>query len=258
MNGHPQFDEDFDLYVIGALDADERREIEIHIKSCHDCAQKLAAAQGRIAAVALTAPAEPLPPRVKQQLMARVKAQSGRYAPQERKSWPATLWRRPATAWTLAAVSAVIAIVFAIASYRSNQAVRQYRTQEEEQRAAIARANSIFAILTAKDTEGVTLTALPEKPQPTGKVLYHPEHGLIFYAQNMPALPPARVYQLWLVPLQGDPISAGIFKPDAKGYASIILPQLPTGVPAKAFAVTVEPDGGVLKPTGSKVIIGAV
>jgi anti-sigma-K factor RskA len=256
MNGHPQFDEDFDLYAIGALDAGERREMEAHIKTCMDCARRLAAAQGRAAVFALAAPQEIPPARIKQQLMSRVREQSGGKTPAKKRSSLVTLWSRPVTAWSLVAVFAGMAAFFAITSYHLNEAVHQYRETEAAQRATIARANSILAILSARDTEGITLTALPEKPQPTGRVLYHPEHGLIFYAQNMPAPPPDRVYQLWLVPPHGDPISAGIFSPDAKGTASIVLPPLPKGVPAKAFAVTVEPEGGVPKATGPKVLAG--
>jgi hypothetical protein len=31
MSGHPQFEEEFDLYAIGALDADEKRAFEEHL-----------------------------------------------------------------------------------------------------------------------------------------------------------------------------------------------------------------------------------
>jgi anti-sigma-K factor RskA len=60
------------------------------------------------------------------------------------------------------------------------------------------------------------------------------------------------------VPTSGSPISAGVFHPNANGKASILLPPLPPGVAAKAFAVTVEPAGGVPQPTGPKVLIGGV
>ncbi len=46
--------------------------------------------------------------------------------------------------------------------------------------------------------------------------------------------------------------------PDARGNAEVMMPPLPPGTPAKAFAVTVEPAGGMPQPTGPKVLIGAV
>ena len=40
-----------------------------------------------------------------------------------------------------------------------------------------------------------------------------------------------------------------MFKPDATGDAMVMDPPLPSGVEAKGFAVTVEPEGGNATPT---------
>ena len=61
-----------------------------------------------------------------------------------------------------------------------------------------------------------------------------------------------------LIPSQGQPVSAGVFNTDAHGNGQVLLPSLPRGLAAKAFAVTVEPNGGVAQPTGPKVLIGLV
>ena len=76
-------------------------------------------------------------------------------------------------------------------------------------------------------------------------------------AANLAALPAGKTYQLWLIPTEGKPISAGVFNPDAQGAGTILLPPLPEGVVAKAFAVTVEPSGGVPQPTGPIVLVGS-
>ena len=39
-NGHPTREEDFDLYVLGALEGDEKLAIESHLAGCADCARK--------------------------------------------------------------------------------------------------------------------------------------------------------------------------------------------------------------------------
>src|SRR5262245_8114259 len=74
MNGHPTREEDFDLYALGALEGDERQEIEQHLSVCVDCARKLAEAKGRVATLALATP--PVMPSAagKARLMARVQA----------------------------------------------------------------------------------------------------------------------------------------------------------------------------------------
>jgi hypothetical protein len=48
-----------------------------------------------------------------------------------------------------------------------------------------------------------------------------------------------------------------VFKPDARGGATVINPPLPTRVEAKAFAITVEPEQGSLSPTMPIVMMGA-
>jgi len=120
------------------------------------------------------------------------------------------------------------------------------------------RERAVLEVLTSSDTVRVTLVYGAAHAVPEGKAFYHPRKGLLFYASNLPAPPSDRTYQLWLVPAQGNPIDAGVFKVDSLGNGQVMLPKLPPGVAAKAFAVTLEPSGGVPQPTGPKVLIGAV
>jgi anti-sigma-K factor RskA len=69
-------------------------------------------------------------------------------------------------------------------------------------------------------------------------------------------LPAGRTYQLWLIPSEGAPWSGGIFYSDSRANGEAVLPALTHGLTAKAFAVTVEPAGGVPAPTGPQVLIG--
>jgi anti-sigma-K factor RskA len=73
----------------------------------------------------------------------------------------------------------------------------------------------------------------------------------------MPALPPQKAYELWLIPTSGNPIPAGVFKPDARGNASVVNPPLAAGTEAKAFAITVEDEAGSAAPTTPAVMVGA-
>ncbi len=104
----------------------------------------------------------------------------------------------------------------------------------------------------------VTLVAGQAPPQPQGRAIYvRDRSSLIFLASNLPGLPPQKAYELWLIPTNGAPIPAGVFKPDARGSASVIEPPLPGGVEAKAFAITVEPEQGSATPTMPIVMMGA-
>jgi anti-sigma-K factor RskA len=73
----------------------------------------------------------------------------------------------------------------------------------------------------------------------------------------MPSLPPQKAYELWLIPVQGAPIAAGVFKPDAHGRGSIVNPPLPANTEAKTFAITVENEAGSPVPTSPVIMVGA-
>jgi anti-sigma-K factor RskA len=114
--------------------------------------------------------------------------------------------------------------------------------------------------LTDRNAMRVTLnTSATTKPLPQGRATYVASKGsLIFIANNLEPLPAAKVYELWLIPADGtSPIGAGTFHPDAHGNASVIMPELPKGVAAKAFGVTIEADGGSPKPTMPILLVGA-
>ena len=60
-----------------------------------------------------------------------------------------------------------------------------------------------------------------------------------------------------MIPASGAaPVPAGTFTPNAEGYASVVLPSLPSGVQAKAFGITIENAGGSETPTLPIVLSG--
>lgn len=138
--------------------------------------------------------------------------------------------------------------------------VSAQRTDANAQRieANAQRASEVLALLTAPNVQRVTLTAGKKPPQPTGHASYLRERGqLVFIANNLAALPQGKIYELWLIPVSGGPIPAGTFAPDTQGSASVVFPQLPAGVEAKAFGVTVEPEGGSSAPTSAILLQGS-
>ena len=121
------------------------------------------------------------------------------------------------------------------------------------------RGQAVLDALTDQSATRVTLTETPEAPKPVGRATYVPDKGtLLFTASNLQPLEQYKTYELWLIPADGhDPIPAGTFQPDARGNASVILPQLPKGVIAKAFGVTIEDAGGSQQPTLPILLVGA-
>jgi len=101
------------------------------------------------------------------------------------------------------------------------------------------------------------LAATNTAPQPGGRAIYDPASGtLVFIANNMPAVPAQKIYELWLIPTSGAPVPAGLFKPNARGTATITKAPLRTGLDAKTFAITIEPEAGSSAPTSQPIMVG--
>ncbi len=123
-----------------------------------------------------------------------------------------------------------------------------------------ARAQAVLETLRSGSAQRVVLTAANTKPVPSARVTYLASAGdLIFQGSNMSPVAVNKTYELWLIP-KGEgakPIPAGTFKPDARGFASVILPELPKGTIAAAFGVTLEDEGGSKTPTLPILMVGS-
>lgn len=254
MSAHEQFADDLALLALEALQGDERVKLEKHLEGCSSCRRELEQLRGDMALLALSA-SGPAPPRRSRDRLLKAIAQE----PRAQKA-PA---RRPSFAWTFlpwlaAAAFLLLAGFFWQQSDHLSQRVAQLQDESAQQRAQLEKAREVVSTLTSTDAMRVTLVAAQAPPQPQGKAIYvRDRSSLIFLASNMPALPPQKAYELWLIPTNGAPVPAGVFKPDAKGSATVIEPPLPGGVQAKAFAITVEPEQGSSTPTMPIVMMGA-
>ena len=255
MSAHEQFADDLALLALGALQGDERVTLEKHLEECSSCRRELERLRGDMALLALSA-SGPKPPQRSRERLLKAIAQE----PRAQKS-PAIA--RRSLGWTLlpwlaAAAFLLLAGFFWQQSDRLSQRVAELQGESSQQQAQLERAREVVSTLTSTDAMRVTLVAAQAPPQPQGKAIYVKDRSsLVFLASNMPPLPPQKIYELWLIPTSGSPIPAGVFKPDARGSATVIEPPLPSGVEAKAFAITVEPEQGSSTPTMPIVMMGA-
>jgi anti-sigma-K factor RskA len=251
MSIHEQFAEDLALYALGGLQGEERVALEKHLEGCAGCRRELEQLRGDMALMALST-AGPVPPRrARQRLIEAVAREPRRDAVSAKRGW----WI--VVPWVAAGALAVGLIALWLQNSDLQRQMAGLQSQAAQQMAELQRANEIVSTLTATDAMRVTLVAAKTPPQPQGKAIYvRDRSSLIFLASNLQALPPQKAYELWLIPTSGAPIPAGVFKPDAHGSATVINPPLPAGVQAKAFAITVEPEGGSSAPTLPVVMVG--
>lgn len=261
MNAHPIHEEDLDLYVLGALDADERRAVDSHIANCFECAAKLAEAHGRVAMLALSAPRVEPPPAVKARLMQQIRAAGAAAAPAPQRESQRP--RRVVSSWW-AGVLVPAGIALAIATILLWHENRQLDRQLASLHAAIAQQQGqveenreMAELASAPDTMVIPLAPQPGMPTGQARVVCSSHMGMLYYDGDLDPAPANKSYQLWLIPDHGDPINAGVFNPVA-GRDSTWMSKFPQGTLPKAFAVTLEPAGGMPHPTGPKVLVGPI
>jgi len=266
MSVHEQFAEDLALYALDALSGEDRVNLEKHLATCPACRLELEQLRGDGALLALSVTGPKPPMRARQRLLdavAKESAISPTLAQKTRKDGPPSVVVRPRRSWWpwlgWAATAAVL--VFAASLWKENSVLREGLASANTQAARNTREledlRRIAAPIIEPESQRVTLVAVKTPPQPQGKAFYlRNRSNLVFVANNMPALPPQKAYELWLIPTQGAPIPAGVFKPDAHGSATVVNPPLPAGIEAKAFAITIENEAGATSPTMPIVMMG--
>ncbi len=252
MSEHEQFADDLARLAMGALQGDERVALEKHLEECPACRRELERLRGDTALLALSASGPQPSQPSRERLLKEISKE-----PRDQKIPP----RRSSSnfvPWLVAAAFLLVAGFFWRQSDRLAQRVAQLQNESGQRQAELERAREVVSTLTSTGAMRVTLVAAQAPPQPQGRAIYvRDRSSLIFLASNLPSLPAQKAYELWLIPADGAPIPAGVFKPDARGSASVIEPPLPGGVEAKTFAITVEPEQGSATPTMPIVMMGA-
>jgi hypothetical protein len=274
--------EELTLYALRFLSDKAAAEIEQHLVECTGCGDAVALIRGDLATFAMTADVHSPPSSARQRLMTQV-ARERKVLPIDRAAFEDTasplsnrlliedpgLPQRsvgakvlPWVNWVGWAVAACLTVTV-VDLYRDRDDLRTDVARQASQMASLTvdaeKGRALVSALTDKSALRVTLTGAPVKAVPQGRAAYQPEKGaLIFTASNLQPLQPFKTYELWVIPVDGhDPIPAGTFRPDDRGNASIIMPDIPKGIIAKAFGVTIEDEGGSLQPTLPIVLSGA-
>ena len=261
--------DDLALFAMQALTPGEAAQVREHVQACAVCRQELAMLEGDLALVAMSVEQHPVPAGARQRFLDRIAADAAPSAQRnpERRGMPTVVpidAPRPRASFTTwvpwLAVAALIVLAFLLES-RNQYLAQRLRLEAEllqQQQTAGARAQAVLNLLSAPAAQHVMLTAAKTPPAPSARAVYLASSGsLLMQASNLQPVPRNKTYELWVIPTSGAPIPAGIFRPDAAGNASVVLPDLPKGVQAKAFGVTIENAGGATAPTLPIVLAGA-
>ncbi len=225
------------LYALGLLSSDEDAAFESELRASaelRDLVRELREAAGDLA---LTAPSRLPPALLKQRVMRQIEMGTERSAP--RPTQHASLAWIP---WAIAAMLIVFCGILALD-----------RARLERELADIRAADPLM--------QTTFFTLAPSAPAPAdakATVAWQPgrQSGVIRIS-NLPAPQPGRDYQLWAVDAaHKDPISAGVIRVDKNGVAQIRFKPVERAEQVKAFAVSLEREGGVPKKEGPILLAG--
>ena len=138
---------------------------------------------------------------------------------------------------------------------QENQIFRQSIATLERQ---VERSTRLVAMLNSPSIKLVKLQPTEAGGRSSGRAFVVEGQKLVFYASNLPALPPGRAYQLWLLRgrrpaiVSGGLIAAGSLGAPLEFDTGSVMTDL------RGLAITEEPAGGSPGPTGHKIMVGTV
>jgi len=233
-------------YALDALDRPaERDRFARHLSRCPSCAAEVRGFREVATAMAFAATAE-APAELRPRVLAA--AARTRQLPPEVSSHgtharpPRTRSRVPWVPWLSGAValaSVAVAVFFSLAQSHTQDQLNQARAENQAINAVLSAPG--VRVLNQVSTSGGTAIV----------ILAADRHELAVVTTGLPALPPGKVYQLWLIG-QKKIVSAGLLPAAKAGQTPAVLA---TGVvKGDTLGLTVEPAPGSSQPTTKPIV----
>ena len=234
-----ELEESAALYVLGALNSDEAASFEATLRHDAELQKLVVALREAATAMALSTPQHIPPASLKETVLRRIAMEKthGLTNVAAQKGGSSARW-----AWAIAALFAVFAGFLLY--------------DRAELRRQIAEARNIDPLLQANLATLAPANGAPAEAKAT--VAWRPDRQTgIIKITGLPAPGSGKDYQLWAVDADHkDPVSAGIIHVDANGLAQVQFKPVAEARHVKAFAVSLEREGGVPKAEGPILLVG--
>jgi len=237
--------EQFLLDAIGALEPEESSELRAHLaRGCVICAGSAAEGLAIAANYASQIPPVQPDPAVLERLMSRVNADVDRQrqpipiGPVKTNPLPNRAFRWLPTVASAAVAAGLAAVITA--------GVMWPRVRDER-------------ILQTPDLRYVSLAGTDPQPKAHGRIFWDADRGVWHvYVFDLGPPPSGMTYELWFIGNDGRKTRAGLLDVNGRGDANLVV-QVPGDLgPLAAAAVTDEPAGGAVQPTGTIQLVGKI
>jgi anti-sigma-K factor RskA len=216
-------------YVLGAVTAEQREEIEAHLETCSEHSMVLREMRATVGVLHHAVPEHEPSSNLKSRILAAARADV--VAEQAPAPAPAPVeFSRRSYGWQLPVPfgAAVAAVALVIAGLLAWNVVLQFSQPEDTE-----------AFVRYMGTEEIHA------------FVYYVEDVGVITASGMVPLSDNRTYQAWAV-IDGEPVSLGLLEIDDDGEGYVLLDQHVTE--NEPVFITIEPAGGSPTPTGARVV----
>ena len=243
---HERFEELREIYVLGALPEEDRREFEEYF-AAHLGRQAEIEELSAVAGLLALSPQEQEPsPELRRRIMGAVRAEVAEaeavYPRAGRRSWLAGL--REAVGVRDLALAAAAMLVIGLFSWSM--------LLQGEVRDLQGRVQGLQS--QPQGPQMIALGGTGTKQGVRAELVTLEGDRAVLMAENMPPVPEGKTYQIWVI--RGDtPQPSGLFEPKGDSIAAVVEKPVEG---ADAVAVTVEPEGGSKEPTTDPMLVGEV
>jgi len=238
-----KFEDLIPAYALGALEPEERRQLEIHLETCEKC--QAIQASYRLVTEGMLHASDPKPPprAVRNRLLKRIDQKS------DLPAWMRAIQRAPAARLGLA-IGVILLLVANIGFLlQAQQALDQGQVALAQQQAG----QTAIALASYPDSQVVVL----EEEGVRGTFVYDPSFPIgVMYVWGLPPPSEDQAYQAWLVDAQGQRLSGGLLTFSADPGFGWLRIEAPNPIAEfSSLGVTLEPAGGSAAPTGPRVLL---
>lgn len=269
MERHAELADRLEAYVLDQLPEQDRREVEAHLQVCATCAKDVHELRAVLEEVAESV--QPVTPSaaLRERVRAAVATEGQEPVRRDRRARIVQQPRRPTWAMVPWAAAAVLVLAIGAVAFRIDQSRRELagevsRVQglnaelQQDLRRFAGQTDLALSILTAGDMREIPLGGRETAAAAAARAYWSPTRGVLVVADRLPAPPPGRIYQVWIIE-GGQPVSAGLLGDEPGGRGMLIAtPPRPGAGGSVTVAVTDEPPGGLPAPSGTIRLAGSI
>ena len=260
MDHKKKYEDLIALYSLGLLEGDELKELEAYLETGdEECLKLLENCDTVFSNLPYALEDHPLPPELEDKIMDKLDGLDQTSSP-EKKTFLSDFWKGISPAWlSIGSGLATAAIIFLL--YTTLTLQQRLSVQESNMESLIAsleKEEEVMDYIKNPRVSVINLEGTMSELGSSGRIFWDTNTSrAILMVSNIPELVPGQTYQFWVME-DGDPHDMGTFTVNEKGESMMEIDCMPEDYQKLGFAVTLEPEGGMPKPTGAKYLVGSL